>query len=282
VFSSSLADRGREYKSLAQFFAHRPYTRSVQTAAFFDLDRTLLRRSSALALAGGFREHGVIGRGQLAKAAAWQLLFAARGAGAETVRKAAEDGLMILKGFAVDDLRGLVRDAMEPVLKPLVFQEALALAEDHRRRGEPVFIVSATLQEIVEELADELGFDGGLGSTCEVVDGVYTGRSVRACHGEGKAAAIRGLAHECGLDLAGSTAYSDSHTDLPFLEAVGKPVAVNPDRELRRLATERGWPVLTFVEPAYPTNRRVRPALVGIPLVLGAGAAVWVARRRAA
>ena len=86
----------------------RPYTRSVQAAAFFDLDRTLLRRSSALALAGPFREHGVIGRGQLAKAAAWQLLFAARGASAETVRKAAEDGLMVLKGFAVDDLRDLV------------------------------------------------------------------------------------------------------------------------------------------------------------------------------
>src|SRR5262245_17593739 len=84
-----------------------------------DLDRTLLLRSSALALAGSFREHGVIGRGQLAKAAAWQLLFAARGASAETVRKAAEDGLMILEGFRVDDLRSLVSGAMEPVLKPL-------------------------------------------------------------------------------------------------------------------------------------------------------------------
>ena len=139
----------------------------MQAAAFFDLDRTLLRRSSALALAGAFREHGVIGRGQLAKAAAWQLLFAARGASAETVRKAAEDGLMVLKGFAVDDLRGLVRDAMEPVLKPLVYQEALELVRHHRGRGEPVYIVSATLQEIVEELADELGFDGALGSICE-------------------------------------------------------------------------------------------------------------------
>ncbi len=259
-----------------------PYTRSVQAAAFFDLDRTLLRRSSALALAGAFREHGVIGRGQLAKAAAWQLLFAARGASAETVRKAAEDGLMILKGFAVDDLRRLVRDAMEPVLKPLVYQEALELVERHRGRGEPIYIVSATLQEIVEELADELGFDGALGSTCEVVDGVYTGRSLRACHGAGKAAAIRELAGERGYDLGISTAYSDSYTDLPFLEAVGKPVVVNPDRELRRLAEERDWPVLTFAGLAYPPVRRLRPALLGIPLVLGAGAAVWAARRRAA
>ena len=152
----------------------------MTAAAFFDLDRTLLRRSSALALAGPFREYGVIGRGQLAKAAAWQLLFAARGAGAETVRKAAEDGLMVLKGFRVDDLRELVAGAMEPILKPLVYQEPLNLVERHRERGQPVYIVSATLQEIVEEIARELGFDGALGSTCEIVDGVYTGRSLRA------------------------------------------------------------------------------------------------------
>lgn len=254
----------------------------MRAAAFFDLDRTLLRRSSALALAGAFREHGVIGRGQLAKAAAWQLLFAARGAGAETVRKAAEDGLMVLKGFAVDDLRTLVVGAMEPVLKPLVYQEPLDLVRRHRERDEPVYIVSATLQEIVEELARELGFDGAIGSICEVEDGVYTGRSLRPAHGEGKAAAIHELAREEQIDLSASTAYSDSHTDLPFLEAVGNPVAVNPDRELRRIALERGWPVLEFGELAYPGARRVSPALLGIPLVLGAGAAAWAARRRAA
>ncbi|HUQ23555.1 MAG TPA: HAD-IB family hydrolase [Gaiellaceae bacterium] len=254
----------------------------ARAAAFFDLDRTLLRRSSALALAGSFREHGVIGRGQLAKAAAWQLLFAARGAGAETVRKAAEDGLIVLKGFRVEDLRDLVAAAMEPVLKPLVYQEPLHLVTGHRERGEPVYIVSATLQEIVEELARELGFDGAIGSTCEVVDGVYTGRSLRGAHGEGKAAAVRDLAAHAGLDLRASTAYSDSHTDLPFLETVGNPVAVNPDRELRRIAAERGWPILEFDQLAYPRARRVHRALIGLPVVVGAGAVVWAARRRAA
>jgi HAD superfamily hydrolase (TIGR01490 family) len=252
---------------------------AVAGAAFFDLDRTLLRRSSALALAGSFREHGVIGRGQLAKAAAWQLLFAARGAGAETVRKAAEDGLMVLKGFRVDELQTLVVGAMEPVLKPLVYSGPLELVARHRERGEPVYIVSATLQEIVDELARELGFDGAVGSTCEIADGVYTGRSLRACHGEGKADAIR----ELGFDLADSTAYSDSHTDLPFLEAVGRPVAVNPDRALREIASERGWRIVQFSETAYPHARRGLPrALVAVPVALGAGAAVWAARRRAA
>jgi HAD superfamily hydrolase (TIGR01490 family) len=190
---------------------------------------------------------------------------------------------MILKGFRVDDLRTLVADAMEPVLKPLIYRDPLRLVERHRVQGEPVYIVSATLQEIVDELARELDFDGALGSVCEIVDGVYTGRALRPCHGEAKAAAVRELADREGFDLSGSTAYSDSHSDLAFLEAVGNPVAVNPDRELRRIAQERGWPVLTFSELAYPAAvRGLRPALLGIPLVLGAGAAVWATRRRAA
>lgn len=254
----------------------------VSAAAFFDLDRTLLRRSSALALAGPFRQRGLIGRRQLAKAAAWQLLFAARGAGAETVRKAAEDGLMVLKGFRVDELRTLVAGAMEPILKPLVYQEPLDLIARHRQHNEPVYIVSATLQEIVEEIARELGFDGAIGSLCEIENGVYTGRSLRAAHGDGKAAAIRELAAHEGFELEASTAYSDSHTDLPFLEAVGNPVAVNPDRGLRRVAHERGWPVLEFGELAFPAGRSFSPTLLGIPLLVGAGAAVWAAMRRAA
>jgi HAD superfamily hydrolase (TIGR01490 family) len=223
-----------------------------RAAAFFDLDRTLLRRSSALALAGSFRRYGVISRAQMAKAAFWQLLFVARGASAETVRKAAEDGLMLLRGFSPDELRGLVAGALEPVLRPLVYREPLDLVHRHRERGEPVYIVSAALQEIVDALAADLGFDGALGTVCEIEDGVYTGRSVRSLHGEAKAQAVRELAAVEGHDLSASTAYSDSHSDVPFLEAVGRPVAVNPDRELRRVAVERGWPVLHFAERAFP------------------------------
>jgi HAD superfamily hydrolase (TIGR01490 family) len=253
----------------------------VPGAAFFDLDRTLLRRSSALALAGAFRDRGLIGRRELAKAALWQLLFVARGADAETVRRAAEDGLVVLKGFRPDEMRQLVADALEPVLRPLVYREPLALVERHRRRNEPVYIVSAALQEIVEGIAADLGFDGALGTICEVSNGVYTGRSLRALHGRAKGDAVRELARRQNIDLSASTAYSDSRADLPFLEAVGIPVAVNPDRGLRRIARVRGWEVLEFSERAYPhARRRVSPALVGVPVVLGAAAYAY--RRRAA
>ena len=220
-------------------------------AAFFDLDRTLLRRSSALALAGSFRERGLISRWQLAKAAAWQLLFVLRGASHKAVRNAAEDGLTVLRGFRPEQMSELVAEAMEPILRPLVYAEPLQLIEKHRERGESVFIVSATLQEIVQAIADDLGFDGALGTVCEVVGGAYTGKAVRALHAENKAACVRELAESRGYELAACTAYSDSHTDIPFLETVGHSVAVNPDRALRRVAAERGWPVLEFSAQAY-------------------------------
>jgi HAD superfamily hydrolase (TIGR01490 family) len=216
------------------------------SAAFFDLDRTVIKRSSALALAPAFRRHGLISRLDLAKSAFWQVLFVLRGASAERVRAAAEDGMRVLAGFSVEDMRRLVGDAMEPVLRPLVYDEPLQLVRRHRERGERVYIVSATLQEIVERIAADLGFDGAIGSTCEIVDGVYTGRSLRAAHGAGKAEALRELARDEGIDLAASTAYSDSYSDVPFLEAVGRPVAANPDRKLRRIARARGWEVVRF------------------------------------
>lgn len=199
------------------------------------------------------------------------------------MRRVAEDGMAVLRGVRVDELQELVAEAMEPVLKPLVYAEPLDLVDRHREHGEPVYIVSAALQEIVDALAEELSFDGAVGSRCEIEHGVYTGRVLRAMHGEAKAECLRELAGRERLDLGESTAYSDSHSDLPFLEAVGKAVAVNPDRKLRRIAADRGWPVLEFrqrLHPSLVTNRHTGRStlLVGIPLVLGVALA---ARRRA-
>jgi HAD superfamily hydrolase (TIGR01490 family) len=218
----------------------------VAAAALFDLDRTLIRRSSALALAGTFRRHGLISRSVVAKSIFWQALFVFRGVSAERVRSASEEGMKVLAGFSVEQMQRLVGDAMEPILRPLLYAEPMHLVQRHREHGDRVYIVSATLQEIVQHIADDLGFDGAIGSTCEIVDGVYTGRTLRAAHGEGKAQAVRELAVVEGLDLAASTAYSDSYSDVPFLEVVGHPVAANPDRRLRRIARQRGWPVVEF------------------------------------
>jgi HAD superfamily hydrolase (TIGR01490 family) len=165
------------------------------------------------------------------------------------VRRGAEDGLMLLRGMRPDEMRELVAGALETVLRPLVYAEPLSLVAQHRDRGERAYVVSATLQEVVETIADDLGFDGALGTICEVgPDGTYTGRAVRALHADAKAEALRELAAAESFDLDESWAYSDSHTDVPFLEAVGHPVAVNPDRQLRKIAERRSWPILRFRE----------------------------------
>lgn len=215
-------------------------------AAFFDLDRTLLSRSSSLALAGTFRKRGLIGRPQLAKAALAQLVFARFGAGQARVGRTANSAMTILQGLSVEVMHEIVEEAWEPVLRPLVYREAVDLAAEHTGRGEPVFIVSAALYEVVETIAQKLGLAGALASRAEVDDGVYTGRLERRLYGPEKATALVELTTAEGLELASSTAYSDSHSDLPFLEAVGHPVVVNPDRALARVARARDWPVRRF------------------------------------
>jgi HAD superfamily hydrolase (TIGR01490 family) len=222
----------------------------VQPAAFFDLDRTLISRATPLALAGSFRRRRLVRRRDLFRAAIWQLIFLIRGVGEREMRRAAEDGMLLLRGVRVDAVEDLLAEATERVLRPLVFRESLSLARTHRERGEPVYVVSASLQQIVDRVADDLGLDGAVGSTCE--DGVFTGRSLRPCYGALKADAVREIAARDSIDLARSTAYSDSHTDVAFLEAVGHPTAVNPDKRLRRIAAGRGWPILHFAETLIP------------------------------
>jgi HAD superfamily hydrolase (TIGR01490 family) len=229
--------------------------RRMKAAAVFDLDHTLISRATPIALANSFRRRRLIRRRDLIRAAAWHVIFLLRGLEEEAVRKGACEGMILLKGISVDELNEMLGDAMEHVLAPLVYAEPLELLERHRRRGEPAYVMSASLHEVVLHIALDLGFDGGIGSTCEIVEGVYTGKALDPCFGVHKANAMRELAEREAIDLDRSTAYSDSHTDLAFLEAVGNPVAVNPDRKLRKVALDRGWPVLRFKQHRILSRR---------------------------
>ena len=221
-------------------------------AAFFDLDRTLISRSSSLSLAPAFHARGLLPRRDRLKAGLAQLIFIRYGAGTSRVGQTAESAMVFLRGVTVETMREIVGEAVHSAFRPFVYSEALDLVARHRERGEPSYIVSAALQEVVDVLVPELGLDGGLGSTAEVEDGVYTGRLLRRLDGPAKAKAVTALADAEGFDLSESHAYSDSASDVPFLELVGYPVAVNPDRRLRRVAAERSWRVLRFRSQAFP------------------------------
>jgi HAD superfamily hydrolase (TIGR01490 family) len=223
----------------------------VPGAAFFDLDRTLISRSTSLSLAPVFHRRGLLRRRDRTKALFAQLVFVRYGAGTSRVGQTAESAMAFLKGLPVEEMRAIIAEAVDSAFKPHVYRDALDLVARHRERGEKSYIVSAALQEIVDALVTELGLDGGLGSAAEVEDGTYTGRLERRLDGRAKAEALAVLAREDGIDLAESTAYSDSSSDVPFLEAVGYPVAVNPDRRLRGIAAERGWRVLRFSDKAF-------------------------------
>src|SRR6266511_2586531 len=157
-----------------------------------------------------------------------------------------------------------------------IYLEALDLMELHRALGRKVFIVSSSPEEVVRPLAEHLGQVEVIATRAEVVDGKYTGEIEFYCYGEGKAARIRELADEQGIDRSGSYAYSDSITDLPMLEAVGNPVAVNPDRDLRREAEKRGWQIRDFRRPVR-LRSRLSQAVPRAPVPVAAVAAVAAA-----
>ena len=194
--------------------------RTTRSAAFFDLDRTLISRPTPLALAGTFRRQASTETSPSA-GHALELIFMLPGI--DGTRRASIDGMILLRGLPVASLQELLGEAMEDVLRPLLFADSLSLLERHRARGDRTYIVSASLYEIVKYVADDLGFDGAIGSTCEITDGVFTGTSLRALYGPHKADGVRELAESEGIDLTLSTGYSDSFTDLAFLETVGNP-----------------------------------------------------------
>jgi HAD superfamily hydrolase (TIGR01490 family) len=127
-----------------------------------------------------------------------------------------------------------------------VYAEARALLSEHRGAGQDVIIVSTSGQEVVAPIGALLGAEAVIATRMRIADGSYTGEMEFYAYGEAKAVQVRELAAERGYSLPHCYAYSDSVTDLPMLELVGHPRVVNPDRALRRIAAQRGWPVLSF------------------------------------
>jgi HAD superfamily phosphoserine phosphatase-like hydrolase len=182
--------------------------------------------------------------------------------------------LQLTEGWEQERVKRIVAETLIQVVAPITYKEALELIADHKAAGRRVYIVSAAPEEIVEPLARYLGAEGAIATQAAVSAGRYTGQLLSYAFGPQKAATIRQIAQRDNLDLSESWAYSDSATDVPMLEAVGHPVAVNPDRALRRTARMRGWPVLHFSELAVVTPSGHRPLRTG--LVAGAAAVVVV------
>ena len=246
------------------------------SAAFFDLDRTLMAGSSAFQFGRASYEAGLLSRRELARGALENVRFRLRGS-----TDAATDALRAnifesIRDTRVVDLQRLAPRVLAGVL-PRVYPQMLEVAWAHQDEGRRVYIVTAASNELAEMLAHVLSFDGGIGARSEVVDGRYTGRPDGPfTYREGKAVAIRELAGREGIDLAASYAYSDSESDLPMLRAVGHPVAVNPDVTLARVAREEGWEVMRFER----LGRRLKIVVAAVAMAAAGGFGREVAARR--
>ena len=257
----------------------------VESAAFFDLDKTVITKASVAAFSGHFRKDGLIKRRTVLRAIGSQFLYVQMGADEERMGKIRESLLALTKGWDRDRVRQIVRETLLQTVEPLIYAEAIELMAGHHLAGQRVYLVSTSPEEIVLPMAELLGVDGTICSRAEVDDeGRYTGRMAFFADGDHKAAAISALAESMGLDLSASTAYSDSATDLPMLELVGRPVAVNADRALARLARERGWECCQFTKPVRIRDRVVAAAPMVTSLTLASAAVVlglWGRHRNA-
>jgi HAD superfamily hydrolase (TIGR01490 family) len=255
-----------------------------RAAAFFDLDKTIIAKSSTLAFGRPFYQGGLIGRRAVLKSTYAQFVYLLGGADEAQMDRMRDYLAGLVTGWEVAQVKGIVAETLHSLITPLIYDEAASLIEQHHAAGRAVVIVSSSGEEIVEPIGAMLGADEVVATRMVVDEGRYTGEVAFYAYGPGKAAAIRELVARRGYDLNSSYAYSDSATDLPMLELVGHPVAVNPDRALRREAEARGWPIREFRRPVS-----LRDRLPGSnPLVAGAIATgalagiglVWYSRRR--
>ncbi len=242
-------------------------------AAFFDLDKTIIAKSSTLAFSKPFQAGGLISRRAVLRSAYAQFVYHSGGADHEQMEKMRQFLSALCAGWDVQTVRDIVAETLHHVVDPIVYDEAVSLIEEHHQAGHEVIIVSASGSEVVEPIGDLLGADGVVATQMQIVDGRYTGEIDYYAYGSHKAEALERLAEEHHYDLSRSYAYSDSITDLHMLEAVGHPFAVNPDRDLRRVAVTRGWPVLVFTRPVA-LRRRVR---LPRPTPLGSAVTLLVA-----
>lgn len=225
-------------------------------AAFFDLDKTLISRSSTLAFSRPFYRHGLISRTAMIRGAFAQAVFRRAGADHERMERIRSQASQLCRGWQADRVREIVSLHLDDTIVPHLYAEARALVSGHHEAGRDVVVVSASGHEVVDPIAALLAADTVIATQMVIADGRYTGDVAFYAYGEAKAAKMRELAVQRGYRLADCYAYSDSITDLPMLEAVGHPTAVNPDRALRQVAAARNWPILSFSAP--PRRRRPR------------------------
>ncbi|WP_075724414.1 HAD family hydrolase [Corynebacterium aquilae] len=259
-----------------------PRGSGARVAAFFDLDKTIIAKSSAFAYSRQFLSNGLITPAAAVQMSFAQAAYMLHGHSSEQMDATRDQLAAMIKGWDVEQVRRIAQETLHTVVTPAIYQEARDLIAHHQALGHVVVIISASAYELVAPIAHELGVSDMVTTRLDIADGRYTGEILQYLKGDAKAEAIRKLVDELHLDLDRCFAYSDSTTDVPMLEIVGNPVAVNPDRSLRKTAIERGWDIMVFKNPVplfvLPSKKKMQVSTTVVAAAAAVAGAWWLTR----
>ncbi len=213
--------------------------------ALFDLDNTLLAGDSDHSFGLFLCTQGLVDA-QTYRAAT-DAFYADYQSGTLNIHSYLQHALSPFIGKTPDELAPLLDKFLHDWVEPIVLPEAEALVEQHRQRGDTLVIITATNTIVTAPIAQRLGVGTLIGCEAELIDGRYSGQPIGTpSFREGKVKRLHTWLEDTGHSLGGAHFYSDSHNDLPLLERVDNPVAVDPDAQLRAIALERGWRILSL------------------------------------
>lgn len=245
-------------------------------AAFFDVDNTLIRGSTIYFLGRGMYQRGYFTKKDISRFVLANLRFRLTGKeNKEEIARFQKSATDFIGGHSVKDIEAIGQEIYDEYVSPAIWQGTIEIAQKHLSNNEEVWLVTAAPEDMAVLIAKRLGLTGALGSKAEIKDGAYTGAMLGALlHGKEKVFAVQDLAKRTGLNLAECYAYSDSHNDLPLLQCVGHPSAINPDAILGLRAMAEGWPIYDFRRARF-IGRAVSPLVVRLAALM-----TWLTPRR--
>ena len=218
---------------------------SARVLVFVDVDNTLVKGASIYMFAIEAWKSGFIKWHHVIPALFQQRYFIRKGETTKRVKSTRERAQALVAGHQVKDFEKVAESAWRRSIAPKVFPEMIERINHHKSQGHEIWLLTASPQGLASVMARDLTLTGAIGTTLEEKDGAFTGEiDGELLHGPLKAKAAVQHALESGVNLAHCYAYSDSAADIPLLESVGHPVAVNPDHTLLAHATELSWPIL--------------------------------------
>ena len=249
---------------------------TAKRAAFFDVDNTLIRGSTIYFLGRGMYQRGYFTKKDISRFVLANLRFRLTGKeNKEEIARFQKSATDFIGGHSVKDIEAIAQEIYDEYVSPAIWQGTIEIAQKHLSSNEEVWLVTAAPEDMAVLIAKRLGLTGALGSKAEIKDGAYTGAMLGALlHGKEKVIAVQDLAQRTGLNLDECYAYSDSHNDLPLLQCVGHPSAINPDAILGLRAMAEGWPIYDFRKARF-IGRAISPLVVRLAALI-----TWLTPRR--